>query len=358
MRILQVIPSLGSGGAEKFVVDLSNELAKQGHDVTLVTLFDVTESCMLEQFVDRTLIKRVCLHKKTGLDLKCYISLLRAIQQFNPDVVHAHVGAIKYIAYSVICYRKCKYYCTIHSEAKREAGRNIELWSRKFLFNQKLATAVTISEESHNSFVSFYGYSTPMIMNGCSAYQDDDFKSTHHNDVDFLFVHAGRLQRVKNQVMLVRVFSRLIDEGYRVRLLIMGRKEQSDVYDEISKYFSNNIVYLGEISNCRDYMNIADGFCLTSTMEGMPITIIEAMSVGCIPIVTPVGGCVNMISEKKNGFISKDVSEAGYYNSIVNMITTSQKELNRIKQNCINSYETIYSISTSAKKYIELFNKN
>lgn len=356
MRILQVIPSLGSGGAEKFVVDLSNELAKQGHDVTLVTLFDVTESCTLEQFVDTTLVKRVCLHKKAGLDLKCYISLLNAIKQFNPDVVHAHVGAIKYILYSAICYRKSKYYCTIHSEAKREAGRNIELWSRKLLFNNKLATAVTISEESLNSFVSFYGYSTPMIMNGCSAYQHSDFRSTLHKDVDFLFVHAGRLQRVKNQVMLVRVFKRLIDEGYSVRLLIMGRQEHSDVYDEISKYFSNNIVYLGEITNCRDYMNIADGFCLTSTMEGMPITIIEAMSVGCIPIVTPVGGCVNMISEKKNGFISKDVSEAEYYNSLVSMIRTSRHDIDEIRQNCVNTFESNYSISTSAKKYIELFN--
>ena len=41
MKILQVIPHLGSGGAERFVVDLSNELSKQGHEVVLLTFYDL-----------------------------------------------------------------------------------------------------------------------------------------------------------------------------------------------------------------------------------------------------------------------------------------------------------------------------
>lgn len=40
MKIIQMIYSLSSGGAEKFVVDLSNELAVRGHEVTLCMLFD------------------------------------------------------------------------------------------------------------------------------------------------------------------------------------------------------------------------------------------------------------------------------------------------------------------------------
>jgi hypothetical protein len=40
MKILQLVYSLGPGGAERFVVDLSNELARQGNDVTLCALRD------------------------------------------------------------------------------------------------------------------------------------------------------------------------------------------------------------------------------------------------------------------------------------------------------------------------------
>ncbi|HZY24804.1 MAG TPA: glycosyl transferase, partial [Bacteroidales bacterium] len=40
MKIIQLVYSLGPGGAERFVVDLSNELALQGNDVTLCVLRD------------------------------------------------------------------------------------------------------------------------------------------------------------------------------------------------------------------------------------------------------------------------------------------------------------------------------
>lgn len=37
MKILEIIPQLSSGGGERFVVDLCNELSKE-HDVTLMVL--------------------------------------------------------------------------------------------------------------------------------------------------------------------------------------------------------------------------------------------------------------------------------------------------------------------------------
>lgn len=54
MKILQIIPLLGTGGAEKFTIDLSNELANLGHEVVLVTLFDNNNNSTLESYVDTT----------------------------------------------------------------------------------------------------------------------------------------------------------------------------------------------------------------------------------------------------------------------------------------------------------------
>ena len=49
MRIIELIPTIASGGGEKFVVDLSNELSIQGHDVSLITLFDYNDSFIFEK---------------------------------------------------------------------------------------------------------------------------------------------------------------------------------------------------------------------------------------------------------------------------------------------------------------------
>ena len=357
MKILQIIPQLGTGGAEKFTIDLSNELAKLGHDVTLVTLFDKSKMSTLEFYVDTTKVKRVSLHKKRGFDLKCFISILSLIRDEKPNVVHAHVGAIKYMILAATVYRECKYVATIHSEAKREAGGCIETFVRKYLWGVKLMTPVTISVESELSFEKFYGFKGNMIPNGCSLYKASTLPQKKYREkADFLFVHAGRLQKVKNQITMVKAFKRLLDEGVNARLLIMGRVEDSDVYDSIKSYFCNDIKYIGEQNDCRAFMNIADAFCLSSTMEGMPITIIEAFSVGCIPIVTPVGGCINMVQNGVNGFISNGMSINDYYETLKKFISLNSLERKRMQQNAIESFVNIYSIEITAQKYIELYN--
>ena len=107
MKILQIIPLLGTGGAEKFTIELSNELARLGHEVVLVTLFDKNEISTLESYVDTQNVRRLSLHKKPGLDLKCFIRILSLIRDERPNIVHAHVGAIKYLVLSASIYRYC-----------------------------------------------------------------------------------------------------------------------------------------------------------------------------------------------------------------------------------------------------------
>ena len=54
MRILQVLPTLGSGGAEHFTVELINELICQGHDCDVITLFDIDKSNILLKMISKS----------------------------------------------------------------------------------------------------------------------------------------------------------------------------------------------------------------------------------------------------------------------------------------------------------------
>ena len=120
-------------------------------------------------------------------------------------------------------------------------------------------------------------------------------------------------------------------------------------------YLSDRIVYIGEQPNIRAIMSVADAFCLSSVMEGMPITIIEAFSVGCIPIVTPVGGCINMLENGVNGYISSSSNLNDYTKSLITFATTSINDLQKISNNGIETFKNNYSISQTAKRYLELF---
>ena len=310
MKIIEFIPHLKSGGGEKLVVDISSAFASLGHECKILTLFAPTEDDILYSQVNTSIVKDN-LNKHLGYDLKCFTKFLSYVRRVRPDVVHLHLETIKYSLLAALLYRKCTYYATIHSEAKREAGTGIEKYVRKFLFGTGLVKPVTISEESEVSFEHFYGYKASMIPNGASSYiikDNAELYNKYHSGIDFLFVHAGRLHPVKNQKMLIEAVEQLHEEGASCRLLILGRGEPGETMDFVKKHSSNTIVYVGEVSNVRDYVAISDCFCLSSHQEGLPITLLEAYSVGCPAVTTPVGGCVNVVKDEVTGFLSKDNS--------------------------------------------------
>ena len=356
MKILEVIPNLRTGGAEKFVVDLTNEFYAKNYDVTLVTLYDGNPNDPFEKMIPN--IRRISLHKKPGFDFHCILNLYRLIKKEKPSIVHVHVEAVKYLLLAANLYKKCRYYVTIHSDAKHDSGKGMNYKIRKYLYDHNLVKPVTISPASAKSFKDVFGVETRMIVNGCAPYMPTDIDlSEYRKDVDKLLVHAARIEPVKNQVMLVRVVDRLIREGYKLRLLILGRPQYPEIVKEIEKYTSSNIMFLGIKENVRDYMAIADGFCLSSQIEGMPITLIEAFSTGCVPIVTPAGGCVDMVKNRVNGFIAENISEEAYYDTLKEFCNTSQNDLLRIRKEALLSYNNHYSISRTADSYISEFSK-
>lgn len=356
MKILEITPNLHCGGAEKLVVDLTNELSARGNECTIVTLFDLDTLDIFKSLINDG-IKFHSLGKRLGFDLKCLYHLYKFINEEKPDIVHAHTGGITYLILAVLLHRNAKYFATIHSDAKAEAGRGLHKIIRKFLFKLKIVTPITISEDSELSFKKYYGRAGHLITNGCSKYSKAEIIDQEKNrkDVDFLFVHVGSIQPVKNQLTLVKVFRRLLEEGKRVRLLFMGRIADQNIYNSLEPYFSENIVYIGEQQNPRDYMNICDAYCMTSLWEGMPISIIEAFSVGCIPITTPVGGCINMINNGNNGILAKDTSEEAVYQAIKQYINLDKSTRIAMSKNALRSYQELYSIEKTALEYLRLF---
>ena len=205
MKILEIIPSLGSGGGERFVVDLANAFVDKGHECTIVTLYDKLESDMLRLFVRPNLLSD-SLGKAPGFDIKCLIRTFKYIHHAKPDVVHVHLGAILYIFFAVIFCRKVKFFATIHSEARREAGAHLQKWVRMFLFKMGLVTPVTISIESEKSFRAFYNQQSHIITNGSEPYVEINHNieeyTNYHNGVDLLFFQDRKSTRLNSSHIL------------------------------------------------------------------------------------------------------------------------------------------------------------
>lgn len=349
---------MASAGAERFTVDLSNELCNQGHEVTLCVLRD--DSISGQGFNKKYIQKEVSyinLKIPAGLNLNNIYKLYKVVAQQKPDVVHCHQNLVNYIFPLTFIFPKLSFFHTIHNMAEREVKNNLEYWLKRYFYRTEKVKAITISPETDSSFNDYYKFkSFRKILNGRSTPEPTSLFPNVQNEINnykkagkTVFVHVGRFHPQKNHSMLVNVFNKLKAAGEETILYILGSGFETDDAKEIRKRAQKHIHFVGEKHNVTDYLLAADAFCLSSVYEGMPISLIEAMACGCTPVCTPAGGIPNMIDDGETGFLSRSTSEKDYYETVVRYL----RSYNNINKNDLKkAFKQMYHISSCAKNYV------
>jgi glycosyltransferase involved in cell wall biosynthesis len=362
MKILHIIPDLHGGGGQKFCIDLCNELSKE-HDVTICSLFDIEEHMFMADALDSN-VKRIILHKKLGFDISIFFKINTLLKTGEYDIVNTHLRALFYSSLAIPLNKK-NYFHTVHSMADKETGK-IQRLIYGMLFKIFKVIPIGISKKVLDSIHSEYGkqFST-LIENGTKQLKATDaFENTKLEIESYkksvntkVFLTIGRIAKEKNHAMLINVFHQLIAENEDVILLIIGNDPLSGnpTLNQLQLIAKPEIHFLGEKQNIVDYLLCSDAFCLTSLYEGLPITLIESMSQGIIPICTPAGGIVNVIKNNNNGFLSTDFTEKSYYEKIKKFMSLTVKEKTILSANCIQDFNKYYDIAITSKKYIKLY---
>lgn len=360
MKILQIHVGLSlMGGAESVIIGLVNELAKN-HDVCVCSVFKPIEGGVYYTRLSAQVKKEHLGIEKNGFSFRNLWKIYKFLKNTDAEIVHFH-GFFYYYALPVILlHRRIKFVYTFHSDAFKENSkwdRRI-IWLKSFCLKHHWMNPVTISPESKESFTKLYGLNSRLIRNGVVSPEI----SVEPNDVDFarktkytkVFFHPGRISEPKNQVVLCKVFQRLIEDGEDVVLLIAGTKQDENIFDELKPMLCDRIKYLGERNDVAQLLSRADGFCLPSIWEGLPITLLESLSVGCIPICSPVGGIVGVIKNGHNGFLSRSSSEEDYYDCMKKFLTLTYDQKKSIKNHCLESFLP-YKVSNMADAYMEYY---
>lgn len=366
MNILEVITDLGSGGAERFVVDLSNELAKT-NDVTLMTLMDDKVNPEHRNF-NRYALNDNVVYKNLGLPNgfkpSSQLKVLNAINAISPDVVHIHMdGTLNHCALAtVVLSWKFYTYFTIHSDIHNGYDNGIVRMLCNTYGHWGRFKSICLSEKNYEDFKAFYGKSSAVrcIVNGRAPIVPTElynqvtaemqgYRSTNKS---MLFLHVARFNTVKNQNLLIDSFNQLIKEGKDVNLVIIGNGYDSEEGLALQRKADERIHFVGTRKNVADYMLNADIFCLSSDFEGMPITLLEASLSGLPAVSTPVCGAVDLIKDGVNGFLSKSHSIDDYKEALKKAIDS----FDSIKANAMSMKDNSpYTIAECARKYLDYF---
>lgn len=366
-KVVQMLPALGWGGAQVFCIQLCNELANYpGYEVTLISMYHHQPAKHLPLDLLDKRVKFITLGKRPGPDPKIFLRIYNTLQQIMPDVVHTHLhsGYYCFLAYrrmKNVVFRKIH---TFHNLAKKDApwhGRK----AYHYYFRKGVIQPVSISDEVHKSALHEYAdCNIVQINNGSDPVKPSPLFEQAKAVIGKLkpsadtkvMVNVARISKQKNQQLLLDCMRTLEEEKQNVIAIILGDYVPDDkkLYDSLMGKKPGNVHFMGKVKNVSDYLLCSDAFVLSSLFEGLPISLLEALSAGVVPVCTPVGGLKNIVT-KDIGFLSGDISYESYLAAIKAWHQSAPAYLKQLQENGKALYSRDFSMKSCAEKYNELY---
>jgi glycosyltransferase EpsD len=324
MKIVQVVPSLAKGGAERLVVDLSNSLSNiDGIELVLLTFSEKNDFVFLTENIKIKTIPAKVIPSLKGAWCKETQELNDFINQFKPDVIHLHLFE-SLIVFSQISYENAKYFVHFHDNMvqfnkltwgtifnKKSWTNRYEFLSIKRKYKNRNITAISISSNN-------YEFVKEVVPNSWSTYLSPNavdlsrFSKSMNIGGNHL-VTIGSLNTNKNQQFLIHTIKRLISEGIEINLTIIGDGPLSDELKlEVNLLnLQNYIQFTGSIDFPEHILSKSSIYVHSAISEAFGLVFIEAMACGLPIVALDAKGNRDLIKNQSNGFLilEQDVIE-------------------------------------------------
>lgn len=290
MRILMTVSSSSlMDGINRHVLAIAAALnALPDVEVGVVTLHPWAE---LNDALRRTGVKCWSLECDNGHQLKVIPRFWRLMREFRPDVVHAHVMAYWESVLLRWIFRDVKTVVTVHG-----VGDPIEKLTLRMRL-ERVLRFVSLSKMDANVFISA-GVKNAFVKNGAAG-------TVVYNPIVFdpqvartakdrkVIGTACRFAGQKNLEAMVRVMIAVAEQDSSVEAWLIGDGPDGDLNGRLrdlvkAARVEDRVKFLGYQRDVLSLVRKMSCFVMTSHWEGMPTSLLEAMSVKT-PIVFMVG---------------------------------------------------------------------
>ena len=296
MRILHVITSLLTGGAEKLIIDIVPRLRDKGHVVDVV-VFNGAETPFLQELRKNKDVK-VYLLGNSFYDVR-YIFKLRKIIK-NYDIIHTHNSSPQlYTVLANVGFHK-KLVTTEHNTTNRKRTncllRMVDKWMYKH-YNQ----IICISDKAAENLKEYLGCTDKI----CVIYNGVDVEQFHQaqpivgmKSSRFVALMVAAFRPQKDQDTLVRAIKRLPKDKYEVWFAGDGAR-MGEVQSLVKKLgVEDQVKFLGNRTDIPQLLKTADAIVMSTHYEGLSLSNIEGMSASKPFVASDVDG----VHEITNGY--------------------------------------------------------
>lgn len=331
MRILHIITSLRTGGAETLVVNLMPRFRDLGHEVGLV-VFNNEKTKLMER------LKHECPECKIyELGTSCYnplyiIKLIGIMKKY--DIVHTHNSSPQLFAAIANLFTRKKLITTEHNTSNRRRYwkwyANIDRW----MYN-RYNCIICISnqaEENLRNYLKRDKLPIVTIFNGVDVASFHNAKPIEELKTDkFVAIMVAGFRKQKDQDTLVKAIAKLPKEKFE--LWLVGTGERLNEVKNLAKNLNieDNVKFLGLRTDVARLLHTADVVVMSSHYEGLSLSNIEGMSVNKPFIASDVDG-LHEITEGYGILFPHEDSDS--LAKIIERLSTDQDYYNQVASSC------------------------
>lgn len=296
MRILHVITSLRTGGAEHLMVDLLPALKQLGHEVALL-VFDGIETPFFLQLKQRGIAIHSLGTGYSAYHPKHVVQLKPYLKEF--DVVHTHNTACQYfvaIAAKMSAGVKTKLVTTEHNSTNRRRGSRFWTMVDAAVYRQynHIICISKATEENLHKHLPNLRTTTSTIHNGIDIEQFSCERGVNKVSKRITMVAAFRPQ--KDQDTVLRALTHLPPQ-YHLQLVGDGerRSEIEKLIQELG--LTNRVNMMGVRTDIAKILAESHVSVLSSHWEGFGLAAAESMAAGTPVIASNVEGLASVVGE-------------------------------------------------------------
>lgn len=310
MKIVQLITHMHEiGGAQVHVRDLSKRLAQDGHRISILygeekKLADELYVNEIEYIPIKHLIRKLHLVK----DCLAFFDMRKSLKQMNPDLVAIHSSKAGILGRLACWSLKIPFVFTAHGWAftdgveknKQLFYRRLEKWIGKI--TKKVITVCDYDRILALQHQVLTSAKLETIHNGVMDQSKSNINQLVPNEMVKILMVA-RFDTPKKHLELLEALYLIKDLNWYMIFAGDGRlKEQCAQYVQ-EQNMGHKVTFLGNHSNVSELLMDADIFVLTSSWEGLPLSILEAMAHGLPIVASNVGGVKEAVRNSENGFL-------------------------------------------------------
>jgi len=320
-RILFFISSLRSGGAEHHLLNLVRFLMLRDVEVAVCTISPREEELDSRLLLDGARLFRIPIHSLWELVFPSRIGAIsNVVSSFKPDLIHAHLFHAEVVAGVASSVAKVPVVVTRHSY-----GLEFNGWRRVVvkILQRRYSMLIAVNEEIAGEAASL-GCPPERTIVLPNAIDTHRFKPMDEVErisrrTEFILQHygsepsgdtiiigaVGGMKEVKNYPLFIRMASSLArgsfmnGAGPELRFVIIG---EGPIRAELEKLISDESIshlfaLTGYTDRVEDVLPLLDVLVVTSHTEGVPLSLLEAMSCGVVPVAVDVGGVGEVVRD-------------------------------------------------------------